>query len=195
MAETSTRDKQGLVCNNSYEDAIKINEQPRLDKSPMEQVWEAVLGLVRNDVSEDAVKIDEQAGLSKSPTEQVWEAVLTGIDAIGENGASGGSREFVTYNSDAEGQAKTADTLVEMMESGAETAQAKIHEATKSEGSDAVDKSGVKDPSCDTEKEKIPPTLTDLSEMLETTKDILSEMQEKVQEATKEEWRALTRRK
>jgi hypothetical protein len=95
--------------------------------------------------------------------EKVWEAVLIGIDAIGEHGTSGGSREFAFDNLDTEEQAKTADTLVEMMESGAETAQAKIHEATKSEGSDAVDKSEVKDPSCDTEIEKTILMLEELS--------------------------------
>jgi hypothetical protein len=77
--------------------------------------------------------------------------------------------------------------LVDMMVSGAETAQAKIQEATNPEGSDAVDNSEVKDPSCDPEMEKTTITLKELSEMLETTKDTLSEVQDKIQEATKEE--------
>jgi hypothetical protein len=182
----SASDNQGLVCNKYSEDAVKIDEQPGLGRSPMEQVWEAVLGLVCNDFSE-TVKIDEQSGLGKSPIEQVWEAVLTGIDAIDERRTSCGSREFDTEDSDAKEQAKTYDALVKMMESGVETAQAKIHEATNPEGSDAVDDSEVKDPSFDTEMEKTTLTLKELNEMLETTKDTLSDMQEKVKEATKEE--------
>jgi hypothetical protein len=117
--------------------------------------------------SEDAVKIDEQSGLGKSPIEQVWEAAL---------GTSGGSRELVIEHTDVKEQAKTSDTLVEMMESG-----------SNPEGSDTVDDSEVKDPSFDTEMEKTTLTLKEINEMLETAKDTLSEVQEKIQEATKEE--------
>jgi hypothetical protein len=92
-------------------------------------------GLVSNDFSEDAVKIGEQSGLGESPIEQVWQAVL---------GTGGGSCELDIQNTDVKEQYKPADTLVEMMESGAKTAQAKIQEATNPEGSDAVDNSEVK---------------------------------------------------
>jgi hypothetical protein len=141
-------------------------------------------GLVHDDFSDDAVKIDEQSGLDKSPIEQVWDAVLTGIDTIDERGCTDGSREFDTEDADAKEQDKTADTPKEMMESGTETAQEKIQEATNPEGCDAVDYSEisiVKDQSSDAE------TLKELSDMLETAKESLSEIQEKIQEATKGE--------
>lgn len=147
-------------------------------------------GLVCGDIYDDIDKLDEQSGLGKSPIEQVWAAVLTGIDASDERGPSGSSREVETENADDKEQDKTADPLKETMESGVETVQENIQEAPNSEGSDAVDNdeiSIVKDQSSDTETEKATHTLTELSEMLETTKDTLSEMQEKIQEATKSE--------
>jgi hypothetical protein len=40
----SRSDNQGLVSNNFSEDAVKIDEQSGLGKSPIAQVWEAALG-------------------------------------------------------------------------------------------------------------------------------------------------------
>jgi hypothetical protein len=172
----STSDNQGLVSDIFYEEAVKIDEQSGPGKSPIEQVWEAVLH-----------STDE---LGKSPIEQVWEAVLTGIDAIEEREPSGGSREFETGNTYFIERDKIADTLTGTMESGAETAQEKIQEAPNSKGSDAVDNSeisNVDEQSSDAEITKKTHTLKELSEMLETAEETLSEMQENIHEATKGE--------
>ena len=68
--------------------------------------------------------------------------------------------------------------------------QEKIQETPNSKGADAVDDSeisNVEDQSRDAEIERKTHTLTELSEMIETAKETLSDMQEKIQEATKGE--------
>jgi uncharacterized protein (UPF0297 family) len=175
----STSENQGLVSVDFSDETVKIDERSGLGKSPIEQVWEAVLH-----------SIDE---LGKSPMEQVWEAVLTGncIDAIDEREPSAGSREFDMGNAYSIEQDKTKNMLRETMESGAETAQEKIQEAPNPEGSDVVDNSeilNVEDQSSDADIAKKTQTLKELSEMLENPKAALcGEMQEKIQEATKGE--------
>jgi hypothetical protein len=159
----STSDNQALVSNNFSDEAVKIDEQSGLDKSPMEQVWEALAGtdaIYEQGNSDGSREIDTEISdakaLDKSPIEQVWEAVLTGIDAIDERGTRGGFREVDNEITDAKAQDRTVDTLKDIMESGMETAQEKIQEATNPEGSDIVDNSeisNIKDQSSDAEME------------------------------------------
>jgi hypothetical protein len=157
--------------NQFFEDHVTIDDQY---KSPIEQVWEDVL------TSIEAIE---------SPIEQVWEDVLltSSIDEIDEKlGTSGSSHEVNTENADAKEQDKTADTLTEMTESGAEIAQDKIQEATHPEGYDAVDNSEISNVN-DQSSEATADTLKELSEMLETAKDTLRDMEDKIHEATKGE--------
>jgi hypothetical protein len=172
----STSDNQGLISDDFSEDDVKIDEQSGFSKSPIEQVWETVLHSIND--------------LGKSPIEEVWEAALTSIDVIDEREPSGGSREFDMGNAYSMEQDKSIDTLRETTESGTETTQDKIQEASNSEGSAAVDNhenSTSEDQSSEAEIEKKTHTLKELSEMLETAKATLSEVQEKIQEATKGE--------